>query len=357
MKSRLINALTWLLVAGSVAIILGGLLGRPVLVAAVPTTSMVPVLHPGDLIPVIPAWGSDPTPGEIVVYKTSQDTVWIVHRVIGGDSVTGYIIKGDANPEPDQHRVFPKDIAGFVPTIGRTAIHIPGLGSLSLGRSPFSHPLFAGVALALGIFLLVNDMGTGMIRIRWMRMRRRKAQAKESKSTLFIYLWLAILVFIAMTITNFSLRTEQTAHFNVVQFKSANVKDPRLTLLGFPQGDPVLLNNPSFIPVVIGLTSNDPDLVWEPAWVFLSPSSHKTVSLTRKSQVLGEHTAELRQAIYLPMLPIPVIRVLASISWSWPIFATAMVPVLLIMAAAFFDRRARTQWQQWRLAFHLRFWA
>ncbi|HLO04917.1 MAG TPA: signal peptidase I [Symbiobacteriaceae bacterium] len=357
MKSRLINILTWLLVAGSVAILLGGLLGRPVLVAAVPTTSMVPVLRPGDLIPVLPDWGAAPEIGQIIVFKTSQDPSWIVHRVIDGDSTKGYVTKGDANPVPDQHRVFIKDIAGFVPTVGGRALHVPGLGSLSLGRTPLGHPLFAGVALVVGVFLLVNDIGSELFRVRWRRrLRRWGSKKRESNDALFIYGILAVLVFVSTFITTHSLSTEQTVRFSVVRSKSTNVQDSRLTIFGAPSSEAVTLDNPSYLPVIVGLGSNDPDIVWEPSWVFIGPKSKMSVQLTRKNQVLGEHTAKLRQAIYLPVLPTSLIRMLASISWSLPLYVIALIPVLLVLGASLFDRRARLHWQHLRLAFHLRFW-
>lgn len=359
MKSRLINILTWLLVAGSVAILLGGLLGRPVLVAAVPTTSMLPVLSPGDLIPVLPDWGTEPEIGQIIVFKTEQDPSWIVHRVISGDREQGYVTKGDANPVPDQHRVFIKDIAGFVPTIGGRALHVPGLGSLSLGRTPLGHPLFAGVALAVGVYLLVNDIGSELFRLRWRQRIRRlgSKRRKEPNDTLFIYALLAAVVFVSTFITTHSLATEQTVRFTVVRSKATNVKDPRVTVFGAPYSEAVTLENPSLLPVIVGLTSTDPEINWQPSWVFMRPKSKLDVQLVRQNQVLGEHTAKLRQAIYLPLLPSAVIRGLARLGWTLPLYVTSLVPVLLVMTAALFDRRARLQWQHLRLSLYLRFWA
>lgn len=357
MKSRWLNILTWLLVAGSVAILLGGLLGRPVLVAAVPTTSMTPVLRPGDLIPILPEWGAEPEVGQIIVFKTPSDPTWIVHRIIGGDSETGFITKGDANPVQDPHPVFPKDIAGFVPQVGSTALHVPGLGSLSLGRTPLSNPIFAAVALVVGVFLLVSDLSSELFRLRLRRLTRWRPKRKhrEPNDSLYIYFALAALVFVATSLTTHSLSTEQSVRFTVVRSKNSLVTDPRLSILGSPYSDSVTLENPSFIPVIVGLSSTDPDIVWEPNWLFLRPKSRQTIQLTRKSQVLGEHVAKLRQAVYLPLLPTAAIRYLAAINWSLPLYVTALIPTSLVLGAALFDRRARQQWQQARLAIHLRF--
>lgn len=359
MKSRLINILTWLLVAGSVAILLGGLLGRPVLVAAVPTTSMTPVLNPGDLIPVLPRWGAEPEIGQIIVFKTPQDPSWIVHRIVSGDPEQGYVTKGDANPVADQHRVFLKDIAGLVPTIGRSAVHFPGLGSLSLGRTPLGHPLFAGVALVVGVFLLVNDIGSELFQLRWRQRIRAwssKRRGKEPNDALYIYAVLAVLVFVTTFITSHSLSSEQSVNFTVVRMKATNVKDPRLTVFGSPYEETVTLENPSYVPVVVGLSSTDPDIAWAPSWVYLGPKSQKPVQLVRRNLVLGEHTAKLRQSLYLPLLPLPLIQRLAAIVWWLPIYLISLIPVIPVVIVACYDRRARLHWRHLRLQFQLRFW-
>jgi signal peptidase I len=71
----LISALVWLMVASSVIITAGGLLGRPLLLAAVPTGSMMPALAPSDMIVVLPTWlMPGPRPGDIVVFKTPQNS-------------------------------------------------------------------------------------------------------------------------------------------------------------------------------------------------------------------------------------------------------------------------------------------
>lgn len=110
---RLLSAITWLLVLASMVIITGGLLGRPLLFAAVPTGSMVPALMPGDLIVVLPPWAlSPPGLGDVVIFRTPQERNWIVHRITGGNSTDGFVTKGDANPIADLRRVYPQEIAG-----------------------------------------------------------------------------------------------------------------------------------------------------------------------------------------------------------------------------------------------------
>jgi signal peptidase I len=353
MLSRLINTITWLLVAGSVAIILGGLLGRPVLMAAVPTTSMVPVLRPGDLVPVMPLWGVEPTRGQIVIYKTEQDTNWIVHRIVGGDSARGFIAKGDANPVVDPNRVFMKDIAGMVPTIGSAAVHIPKLGSLSLDQGPFSNPLLAGVALVVGVYLLIADAGTALRRLRMPRWRRL-AKAKVNPS-LSIYLGLALVVFLAIVLTSFALSTETQVAYQVVTSRSTLVKDPRIAVAGRRTDEPLNLKNPSVFPVVVSLSASDPDLEWEPSWVVLGPYGQKTLKLVRLNQTLGEHKAALHRVVYLLLLPPGLIQLLAAIDWRLPVVATATVPVILVLAAAASDTAVRVQWQKFRLFLRMRF--
>lgn len=139
---RFLTVLTWLLIIGGMIVISGGLMGRPLLVAAVPTSSMVPALQPGDLIVVLPTWTlTHPGLGDIVVYKTPTDQNWIVHRIVDGNAIDGFITKGDANPVSDTRPVFVSDMAGVVPQVGGAALRLPMAGSLRVAAGPLSSPI------------------------------------------------------------------------------------------------------------------------------------------------------------------------------------------------------------------------
>ncbi|MFZ5815439.1 MAG: signal peptidase I [Bacillota bacterium] len=343
MGGRLISLVTWLLVGGSLVIIMGGLAGRPILLAAVPTGSMLPVLRPGDLIAVVPLLGRRLEPGQIVVFKTEKDENWIVHRIIGGDEVEGFITRGDANPANDPHRVFPRHVTGIVPVVGGRVAKISGLGALSLGRSPLSSPYVAATAMLFGIYLLAGD--ESLLRGR-RRLHRRRQQGLGE--VLAVYLALGLGVSMLTYLSAWSLSSRQAGLVEVAEHRYP--WSPRnLVLLGEERTESISLENPAPVPLIIGLSSSSSAFRWQPGWLYLPPRSRQDVTLTVTGEALGRQEVLLIQSVHLPFLPLPLLRALGRIHWHAPAVAIALVPLLLMMAVALTDRRVarrlRTRWR------------
>ena len=343
MWRRLVNALTWLLVAGSVAIILGGLTGRPVLLAAVPTRSMTPVLAPGDLIPVIPLWGQDLNRGQIVVFRTEEDRTWIVHRIVGGSAEEGYITQGDANGRPDPNRVFPRHVAGLVPRWGSGAMRVPRLGSLSLERSPLSSPLIAGIAMVLGVYLLITDVKVTFANLRKVRVRPVHLAHMRGGTVLAVYIGLGTAAFVGTLLTTYSLGAREVGRYRVVETMRSNIKVHDVHVLGSIKQSATEFQNKSPIPMIVGLQTDDTNVVVTPSWAVVPPYGTRTLGMTLTANELGEHKVVLRRAAYLPLLPVGLLRFLSGIQWYLPAVATALVPGLFTMMFGFFDPRARHQ--------------
>ena len=93
-------ALSGILISFSVLSASGFVKARIVL-----TGSMAPVIKPGDIVLLAPTPRTQPHLGDIVSYtarRFSGESVGIfTHRIIGGDPVNGWMVKGDANPSPD----------------------------------------------------------------------------------------------------------------------------------------------------------------------------------------------------------------------------------------------------------------
>lgn len=91
------------------------------------TGSMVPAINPGDVIVTMNDKYRAPVMNDVVVYTGKRfdgtEVAPFAHRLIGGDSTSGWIAKGDANPAPDTQRPTSDDIQGVViatiPAIGR----------------------------------------------------------------------------------------------------------------------------------------------------------------------------------------------------------------------------------------------
>ena len=104
------------------AFLTGALQGRVVL-----TGSMKPKINPGDLVITKSIKFANPKIGDIVLYSARDlqgkaVNTW-AHRIIGGNSKDGFVIKGDANPAPDIGNPKLSDIQSVVlfriPAIGQ----------------------------------------------------------------------------------------------------------------------------------------------------------------------------------------------------------------------------------------------
>ena len=111
-----------ILIAFSLASATGFVKARIVL-----TGSMEPTINPGDVVLLAPPTRITPKIGDIAAYTARRfdgTPVGIfTHRIVSGDSVQGFVMKGDNNPAPDvQHPKF-ADVSGIVfltiPFIGK----------------------------------------------------------------------------------------------------------------------------------------------------------------------------------------------------------------------------------------------
>lgn len=336
---RLLTAFTWLLVAMSVVIIGGGLVGRPLLMAAVPTGSMVPALYPGDLIVVLPTWlVPPPAPGDIVVYRTERDRDWIVHRIVGGSAAEGFVTRGDANPTPDRPRVFPRDLAGVVPQWRGGALRLPRLGLLSIGQGPLANPAVAGVGLIIGIYLLVLDLHP---RWRVPRLRRRPPRRTAPGAVLSLYLGLAGTAFLITLIPAWSLSTRQLLQYEIIASRHAQATGGARYLLGQAHRETVPIHNPSPLPLLVVLRAADPQVRFDPWWAVVPPGARHPFHASVDNPNLGLHVSSLEMGVFLPLLPPVWLAGIARRSLALAAVAVALIPALAVMALALLDSRTR----------------
>ncbi len=139
------------------------LLNKPVPVSAIRSFSMEPALTRGDLVVVWPTgYDYNYKLGQVVVFQSREHGihVWTMHRIVGGDSVTGFITRGDANNYLDQTNLFPpikpEWIAGVAPSIGNFVLKVPLVGYAVLFFSEnMKNPFLFSVILLLLALLIV----------------------------------------------------------------------------------------------------------------------------------------------------------------------------------------------------------
>lgn len=115
------------------------------------TGSMEPVISPGDIVLLAPPPRTQPQLGDIAAYtarRFSGESVGIfTHRIIGGDPVNGWVMKGDANPSPDIQKPKAADMNGVVFFV------IPWIGKLMSPKM-----LMILIPIGVGIWLIIDTL-------------------------------------------------------------------------------------------------------------------------------------------------------------------------------------------------------
>ncbi len=146
--------------------------------------SMLPTYQTGDLIVFRAA--SDYQVGDTIAYRVPAGELGagrvIMHRIVGGDGDSGFIVQGDNNPVPDPWHPLRSDVEGSVWLVG------PQLG----WPIAILHQPLVAAALAASVIVAVmlgrkgpDDQPTiprGSRRRRWPGLRARPAETGRQRS-------------------------------------------------------------------------------------------------------------------------------------------------------------------------------
>ncbi|MGB9964497.1 signal peptidase I [Halobacterium hubeiense] len=148
-----------------VALLVGQLLGTPVLLGYVETGSMEPTMEPGDGFVAIPsAVAGDVEEGDVIVFRAEelQGGGLTTHRVVG-ETERGYVTRGDANPFTDQDGGEPpvKDaqVVAKALQVGGSVVVVPNLGTLVTGLQSAFADVQRQLAAATGSRALLGTQG------------------------------------------------------------------------------------------------------------------------------------------------------------------------------------------------------
>jgi signal peptidase I len=135
-----------LLMTFSAASVTGYVKARVVL-----TNSMEPTINPGDIVITANSERVVPQVGSVIAYQARQFNGTPVgvftHRIIGGNALDGWMMKGDNNPSPDIQKPKGADILGTV------ILTIPKLGLLFNRRL-----LFTLIPLLVGLWFVIDTL-------------------------------------------------------------------------------------------------------------------------------------------------------------------------------------------------------
>lgn len=115
------------------------------------TESMKPTIQPGDIVLSLNPNRMVPKIGDIATYTARRfdgtPVASFTHRIVGGDAVHGFVMKGDNNPAPDTQKPTLKDISGVV------FYTIPIIGKLLTPKG-----LLVLVPSIFGLWLMIDSM-------------------------------------------------------------------------------------------------------------------------------------------------------------------------------------------------------
>jgi signal peptidase len=147
------------------SLVLGSVLGQPILLGFVETGSMEPTLDPGDGFVAIPAAVAGPIEeGDVVVFEAEeiQGGGLTTHRIVD-ETDRGFITRGDANPFTDQDSEEPPvqdaQIAAVVWQPGGEVLSIPGVGTVVTGTQSTLLSVQQTLAALLGTRSLLGVQG------------------------------------------------------------------------------------------------------------------------------------------------------------------------------------------------------
>lgn len=322
------------------SVLVGQVLGQPVLLAFVETGSMDPTLEPGDGFVAIPSAVSGPIEeGDVVTYRAKeiQGGGLTTHRVVG-QTAEGYITAGDANPFTDQQGGEPpvkdEQIVAVAWQVGGNVVVIPNLGATVTGTQDALGAIQQTLAGLLGTRALLGTQGLAYLlfglsvfayAVDWYlesNTRQRDGSRSRSRDDGFDA---RLVVGILAAAVVLSATSAMVLPSGAQEFAFDSVEDTSRGGIAAGESQDVnftLVNN-GFVPVVNYLDADADHIAVEPSRVHVPArgQTNATVTLTAPQEP-GSYRRYVTNQQYLAVLPTPVL--------SWLHAIHPWVPVVVI---------------------------
>lgn len=325
-------------------LLLGNLLGQPILLSYVETGSMAPTLQPGDGFIAIPATLTGPIePGDVIVFDAENlhDGGLVTHRVIA-QTEQGYITKGDANPTTDQDSIEPPvrdaQIVATALQIGGKVVVIPKIGLtvvlVNEVLTAVQHRLAAlfntrSLLGTQGIAYLLFGVGVGSYLVSELLARRsgrdrdRQAKHRPRRSRGRGIALVVVLAFVTILFVTASMTVPGgTQEFGVVS-STADSPGPGVIQTGQSESFTYRVPSNGILPVVVILEPASEGLEVNPDTLYVAPTSvSETIVELHAPAETGYYRRYLVEHRYLAILPRELIVSLYQIH--------AWLPILVI---------------------------
>ena len=311
-----------------VLLLVGQLLGQPILLGYVATDSMEPAIDAGDGFVAIPGLVADsPEEGDVVVFEARElnGGGLTTHRVVD-ETEEGYVTRGDANPFTDQDGGEPHVTEGQIVAhawqVNGEVVTIPHLGTAVMGVQGVAESVYGTVASVLGLTTTADSEGLGAVlvavgvallgfgtlleRVGPARRETRRPRSRENVIAFWTALGLVLLVFVTFA-TAAMVVPSGTAEYGLVSTDSPT-DDPQVVAPGETTELTRTVDNAGYLPVVVVHEAESNNVAVDPATqtVGSRSSGETTVSLTAPDET-GTYTRHVGEYRYLTVLPPSVI--------------------------------------------------
>jgi signal peptidase len=319
---------------------------QPMLMSAVRSNSMYPLLERGDAVFIKKLAPKDVIKnGDIVVFKTENGSYasqgWIMHRIIEGDIDKGYITKGDANKYIDQELggtgpIIREWISSRAVTIGGFPIKFPLIGYIPLymekfQENPYTLPV---IAIILAIIVGISEI-TG---------NKKNKRKKHNLELTMIYFFSGFTIAIVVGATMLATSQHIIVPYEISEKNKGALMGSSIGILEVgeeverPLAD---LSNKGFFPIVATTVSKDKQISFSHDKVVIKPREQHNITMKVRAEKPGKYITSIWVGMFLPFLPANVIYMLASINYWLALFIVSLIPSVPVMLYPLADFRMR----------------
>ncbi|TKR25737.1 signal peptidase I [Natronomonas salsuginis] len=318
-KHHISTLLSGLLVLFVVSLVLSGLLGQPILIGYVETDSMSPALDPGDGFVAIPAeLSGEIHENDVVVFQAEflHGGGLVTHRVVG-ETDSGYITKGDANPIADQSGrgeppVQNEQIVAKALQINGQLVVLPNLGALVETiqgvvegtqlrlAGLFGTRLFLGAhGIAILSSILLFFVYIGLTLQETAQRPGREYERDSTRSTgMSSHVFVVAIILMLVTATTLGMVLPSTTH----ELEAITSDSETVTLN---------VDNAGFLPVVVHFESNSGSITVDPQRLYVpSQSSQEAKVVLPPPESADDMRRYLDERRYFALLPQPILTTL-----------------------------------------------
>jgi len=314
------------IVVAVLSLIVGQLLGQPVLLSFVETGSMQPTLDPGDGFVAVPAaLAGDVGVGDVVTFDAQEieGGGLTTHRVVE-ETERGYVTRGDNNPFTDQDGGEPvvqdADVVAVALSVGGSVVVIPHLGTVAMAVQSSFTSVQTWLAVTFGVRSFQGTQGLAYIlfglstvayAVDWYLARnsretRERDRSRDDGTSVFAIVAVLALVLMA-TATAAMVVPAGTQEYGVVsaEFESEN---PTVIERGTSQELEYVVPNAGLVPVYAYVTPASPGVEVAPQRLRVGSrgEASTTVTLTAPPET-GYYRLFVAEHRYLAVLPPGVI--------------------------------------------------